>query len=277
MKTNTYISLLLGSVLLTVLYWIFDSIFGIEFQIRDFALILFANLLTALVIVLLIKYSVLQGARLMLSVFATYFIIGHFNILIEAYIFNVTDRGETIREIVRGFLVVSIFSPIAVLLFKKKEATSLMHHESRHWLSWSWRVVVGDLLYLFLYGSTGLILVTVYPQILEFYAGKIPPLELTLKTQLFLRGFLFIGIAYLLIRTINLPPFKRACLTGLVFSIFGGIAPLIPSNLLMPGFVRYGHMIEVGISNFIFGLVLTYLLTQKTAKETAPEISLQPS
>ena len=224
-----------------------------------------ANLLISVLIGTLIRNSALSGFWLALSIFIVYFVIGHFSTLIEAYVFDVTSRTRTLQELARGFLVALAFAPLCTALFKSKTSVRRLHFKTRNWLQWLWRILVGDLLYLIMYSIAGFILVTAYPEILEFYENKIPPFETVIKTQLFLRGFLFAGVALLISRTIDLSLLHRSLLIGLVFAILGGIAPLLTPNELMPTYVRYGHMIEVGISNFIFGVILGFLLGQKNS------------
>ena len=101
---------------------------------------------------------------------------------------------------------------------------------------------------------------------MEFYKDKIPSSSLIINVQFF-RGFVFVGVAILILRTLNLSLIKKAVLIGLIFSILGGIAPLIPPNEFMPAYVRLGHGFEVGTSNFLYGLVIGYLLGQKTIEE----------
>jgi hypothetical protein len=40
----------------------------------------------------------------------------------------------------------------------------------------------------------------------------------------------------------------------------------------MPGFIRFGHAFEVGISNFLYGLILTYLIGQKIIHHKAHHV-----
>ncbi|MDN3689356.1 serine hydrolase [Cyclobacterium jeungdonense] len=138
--------------------------------------------------------------------------------------------------------------------------------KSRSVFSWIWRILLGNSLYFIFYAIAGLTLQAVYPEFMVFYKDKIPPFDLIIGTQ-FIRGFIFVGIAILILKTLRLSLIKKAILIGLMFSIFGGIAPLIPPNELMPGYVRLGHGFEVGISNFLYGLVLGYLLRQKIINE----------
>ena len=267
MKQNIFFQALAGSIVLSVLFWGINLILGVSDPMVYDWKTLPANFLVCWVIAWYARKSTLAKTALMLTVFLIYFMIGHFNILIEAYIFNVTDRGQTLLEIVRGFLVVGVFSFAFIQFFYAGTETIKQAFVPIHWLSWTWRIILGDFLYLFLYAMAGFALVTVYPQLLEFYEGKIPPFELAVKTQLFLRGFIFMSIAIVIFRTAKASKLSKALLIGLAFSVFGGIAPLIQSNELMPAYVRYGHLVEVGISNFVYGFSLAYLLGQTLLSE----------
>ncbi len=254
---------IIASLALTLLFALLDFIFGLKVSPESYLWGLLVNVFISIVIGTLIRNSTWSGFRLALSIFIVYFVIGHFSILIEAYVFDVTSRTRTLQEMTRGFLVALAFAPICTALFKPKAAARRLHFKNRNWFQWLWRILAGDLLYLFMYSMAGFILVTVYPQILDFYENKIPPLETVVKTQLFLRGFLFAGVAILISRTTDLSLLHRSLMIGLVFSIIGGIAPLLTPNELMPTYVRYGHLVEVGTSNLLVGIIMGFLLGQK--------------
>jgi hypothetical protein len=55
---------------------------------------------------------------------------------------------------------------------------------------------------------------------------------------------------------------------GLLLAVVGGIAPLSGSSGGMPEAVRMVHAVEVGISNFLFGVVIAWLL-----KPRRPEVA----
>ena len=149
----------------------------------------------------------------------------------------------------------------------------------RSLIGWFWRILVADILYLLLYIIAGFVLTIVYPQLLQFYEGKIPSFDILINTQLFIRGFIFIGIALLMLQTLNISVVKKAILIGLTFAILGGIAPLIPPSELMPAYVRLGHGFEVGISNFIYGILLTLLLKLNSGAKADinPGIAVKPT
>lgn len=269
MKTNYYLKLVSGTIILSVLYFSYGLMFASGTAINSGQILwgLISNILVLIMLGFYVSFSTLRGLKLALSIFVIYYIIGHFSILVEAYIFNVTDRVVTFKEMLRGLIIALIFSPIFVYIFDKWVGQSAsLKFEYRSIFSWVWRVFLGIFLYLIFYLSTGMVLQAVYPGLMDFYKDKIPPLDVMIFTQ-FPRGFLFVITAILISRTVNLSLIKKAVLVGLIFSILGGIAPLIPPNEFMPVNIRLAHGFEVGISNFLYGFVLVYLLGQKTKKE----------
>lgn len=250
-----------------MLYMLFNMLLGQISAIDNLLWGVLSNYLVAFLLGYYIMSSSLGGIRLSISVFLIYFLIGHFNILIEAYIFNVSSRQETALEIIRGFLISVTFAPLYVYIFRTKIVQEAVIFSKRSFIGWFWRILVADILYLLLYIIAGLVLTIVYPQLLQFYEGKIPPFDVLINTQLFIRGFIFISIALLMLQTLNISVVKKAILIGLTFAILGGIAPLIPPNDLMPAYVRLGHGFEVGISNFIYGILLAILLRSKSIQK----------
>ena len=276
MKLNLFLLAAIGSVLLSVLYWITGL--AIEFPQGHVYSIwsLTANFLISLVLGIYIINTGSSIIKKSIYVFLIYFIIGHFNLLIEAYIFNITDRSHTLGDLFRGLLISILFSPLLVLLFNRfaqSNPSQKTNLRPRSIMGWSWRILAGDFLYLVLYVGAGLILSVSSPEIMEFYEGKIPPFKLIIETQLYLRGFLFMAVALLILHTMRIDLVKKALFIGLVFSILGAIAPLLPASDLMPNYVRWGHGIEVSISNFIFGLLLGYLFGQSEVKEGSDSLA----
>jgi hypothetical protein len=263
MRTQFFVKVATMAVVLTVISMVAEQPAINSLKYLDIFLIFLSNVLVVGLLGYYILKSNLARWKLIMSVFLIYFVIGYFNHLIEALIFNVTEADETIREIVAGLLYAAVFSPILVYLFGKWDASPFaLSFKKRSIGSWIWRVLVADVLYVIIYLAAGMILQAVYPQMLSFYEGKLPPAELMIGTQ-FIRAAIFISLALLILRTTNLPKAKRAVLVGLFFSILAGIAPLMTPNPYMPEYVRIGHIVEVGVSNFIYGLLLGLLLGQK--------------
>jgi hypothetical protein len=74
------------------------------------------------------------------------------------------------------------------------------------------------------------------------------------------RGAIWAGLAWLLARTLGGSPLAKALLTGAAFAIVM-TAPLLFPNALMPWAVRQVHLVEIGVSNFLFGLLAILLLS----------------
>lgn len=255
-----WISLFLASL-------VADLLLGRTYSIEFYTYRLISLIFISIPLIYYAGHSTLRGIKLYLSVFAIFFVIGTFNILVEAYIFNVTSRAETLNEMFQG-LIAAIIGCITITYFTPSKTNGSSLQINRSFLSWTWRVLLGNFLYFIFYLSAGLILSSVYPGLQEFYADKLPPMELIIQTNLFFRGFVFVAIAALIVKTTTLERRNTALLIGLTFSILGGIAPLISPNEFMPLNIRLAHGFEVGISNFLYGLALGYLLIpkQRTSK-----------
>jgi len=263
--------LILKSALTAVIWGLLDLLFslitGSTIKLTNYAWGFLPNLMVMIPLGYYITHSTLKGMQLSLASFAIFYGIGYFNILNEALIFNVTNRNETINILLKGVFIVLIVTPLFIYLLNNSISKTInLEFKRRPVFSWIWRIVLCDILYLIFYLTAGMILQKVYPEFMNFYKGKIPPFALIINTQFF-RGFIFIAVALIILRTMDSTLAKKALLIGLIFSIFGGIAPLIQPNEYMPGYVRIGHLFEVGISNFLYGLVLGYLLGQKTIKQ----------
>lgn len=263
---NIILKTIIAAFILSILYFIADLIHGNTVQLNVIFWGFVSNLLIAAVLAFYITNSTLRGFKLALVVFGIYYLIGFFNILIEAYIFNVTDRPATINTLLTGLVVALVYSPALIFLFGKWDGEAeCINFKKRTIGSWIWRIAVSDILYLFFYLLAGFILQATYPPLMDFYEGKIPPFDLMINTQFF-RALIFILVALIILKTIDIPVLKKALFTGILFTVLGGIAPLIPPNEHMPLYIRWAHGFEVAISNFLFGFVISRLLAQQTIK-----------
>ena len=270
MKPNLLIKSLLGAIILTLLTMVFTEIMSSSHHMSYYLWSIPANFLVSLVLGYYIIHSTYNGFKLCANVLMVYFIIGFLNIMIEALIFNVSDRVETINSLIGGLFLTLLYSPLYVYVLGRWKSQSVpISFQPRSLFGWIWKITITDLLYFVVYMMAGLTLIAVYPELIDFYEDKVPAFDLIFKTQLF-RGLIFAGIALLVLRTTDLPPLKAALLIGAIFSVLGGIAPLIPPNELMPPNIRLAHSFEVGISNFVYGIIAGYLLKQKFAAEVTP-------
>lgn len=227
---------------------------------------LLSNALSMAVLLFYGLNSKYRGRMLTLSLFTIYFVIGYLNTLIEAFIFHVSNREQTMLELIQGALISWIITMfISWLLKTEKTKEDRIFIPSRTTIQWTLKFLMATLLYLFFYLLAGMLLQMNYPELMQFYEGKLPSFELMLLTQV-PRSWIFALIAILIISSLELKRLQQALYIGVAFSVLGGIAPLIYPNELMPQNIRIAHGIEVGISNFLFGVLLTQLLLGKKKK-----------
>lgn len=266
MNTKFFVRILALTLAATALNSLLAEIFYSGFHWKHTAWILLSDFLIVLVMSLIARSTTVTGFRRMLALMIISFTIGCANILIEALIFYVTDRNETLQGILVGFIRFGILSAVIGYVFKEESVQkNSTPHSARGIFGWMWRIAACMFLYVIVYFVAGTILQLAIPNLLEYYDNKVPPVGLILGTQFF-RGLVFSGIALLLLRYTTLAPEKKALLVGLTFAVLGGIAPLIPPNELMHQAIRIGHGFETGISNFVYGWMITLILSPRAGQ-----------
>ncbi len=265
MKTKYFFQVLLVALAMTILYFLLDLLFG---QISPQALLLWnfvANILIAGVLAFYVMHSGFQSRKLWLATFAIFYIIGSFNLVIEGFIFGVVDSAMLIKSMLFGIPYTLIGSYIVIRIFKRQDQppVSLQSFLPRKVFGWVWRVLAANFLYVVFYIIAGTLVEIYTPGFEEFYEGKLPSMETFFITNMGFRGFVFVSIAILIDRSVHASKMTKALLVGLVFSIIGGIAPLIPPSETMPQFLRIAHGFEVGISNFLYGVSVFLIIRSK--------------
>lgn len=123
-------------------------------------------------------------------------------------------------------------------------------------LGWAWRWGLCMVAYLCLYLAAGL---SVFPFVKQYY----PDLDVNFAFLCGLqirRGFIFVACLLPLVRSIRASRRRTALATAVLVPIVAGVADLLVPNAIMPATAwRVAHMIEVGSSNFVFGLLIGYL------------------
>jgi hypothetical protein len=205
------------------------------------------------------------GRRLMLALIVLGFAVGSLNIMIEAYAFDVTSVGQTVRAVVFQLPVFLVLGPAAAWVSDRVVSRDGHPLAPRITLL---RLLGVILAYMILYMAAGLL---AYPHVQAFYADKVMPSLDTLLILQAVRALIFAAAALPLLR---LSPRYGPVVIGLAFSVVGGIAPLLQDNVFMPPDIRWIHLVEVGISNFLFGAIVALLLRPVPASGIPPVRSL---
>jgi hypothetical protein len=217
-----------------------------------------SNLLTAAMLAWLAAWSRLTGMRLAGWLAVVLFGVATFNNLIEAVFFHVFGVAEFARYVLQGALTAAAFGPVLVFIMGRRASAGRTRVSAAAGPPGPWRLAAADLLYLACYLGAGTI---IYPWVRDFYLGRDQPAQLlVVALQLFFRGPVFIALTLCIVRMIGGGRWERALVAGAALSVVGGVALLIP-NPYLPDAVRWVHLIEVGVSNFVYGVAAAWLLT----------------
>jgi hypothetical protein len=193
-------------------------------------------------------------------VFLIYFGVGWVNTLNEAVLFQILPISTGFAALASGATTsFTVAVLLALSLDRMKGSSDPPDAALKSWppIVWISKVAVSACLYFFLYCVAG---AAIHPFIKTFYEGrKLPSLGELFVIQ-FLRGLLYVVVALPFIRSIALPRSRAAIILGACLSVLGGIAPLLLPNQYMPLSIRLPHLFEVGISNFVYGVLLGYII-----------------
>lgn len=121
-----------------------------------------------------------------------------------------------------------------------------------------WKVPAIAALYVVCYFTAGQLIAWQSPYVRAYYPHA-AHIHALLVIEQFGRGLGWAALAWLLLRSARGPSWPIALLCGLAFS--GLTIPLLLfPNPYMPWAVRSVHMVEVGVSNLIFGVLAVALL-----------------
>jgi hypothetical protein len=140
---------------------------------------------------------------------------------------------------------------------------------------WAWKLTVIAIAYLILYFTFGYFIAWQNPAVREYYGGIdegsfFANMATVLRNTLWLipfqilRAILWVAIALPIIRMMKGRWQETALALGLLFAVLMNAQLLLP-NPYMPEAVRMAHLIETASSNFIFGFLIGWLLTQRHA------------
>jgi len=224
------------------------------------------QIVASTLIVSLLSYIVLHahwtGKKLVALLVLLQFGVANFNTMIEALFFELDiPKQEALFSVATALLVAVIFSPVLVRFLGRNAETGAANPTSkpRTPLAWAGKGALVAFLYFALYFVAGML---VYPFVKDFYADKhLPGIGEMLAMQLF-RGTVYLLVCLPVIRTMTTSRMNIGLTVGAALSILGGIAPLLLPNPYMPDYIRPPHMIEVGVSNFVFGFLMVRLVKQ---------------
>jgi len=235
-----------------------------------------ASAINTAVIVGLILKTKWSGWKLAGGIALTIFGIQFFMSQIEALYFNqslVMPVGLIYAVILGGLVLAVTFSMIAVTVFKKWKGETAKNGEDFN-IDTGFVVkliILAALVYPALYFTFGYFIAWQLPELRMLYSGSSEILPFfqhfrqTLQADPFFypfqifRGFLWLGLAMVLMNLVTANWKTKAFLTGITFALIMNAQLLVP-NPSMSESIRLYHFIETASSNFIWGFAIVLLL-----------------
>lgn len=234
--------------------------------------------LNTIVLTHIILRSRWAGWRLMATVFFVFYGVMTFMSQIESAVFVTRlPSGMLPRLFLMGALIAAPFSVLAVLILGKRTADVANTEPNSRLVmptrEWAWKLAVVANVYLILYFTFGYFIAWQNPAVREYYGGVdegsfFAHMNTVLANTLWLipfqilRAMLWVAITLPVIRMMEGRWQETALALGLLFAVLMNAQLLLP-NPYMPEAVRMTHLIETASSNFIFGLLVGWLLTHR--------------
>jgi hypothetical protein len=235
--------------------------------------------LDTIVLTYIILRSRWAGWKLIAAVFIVFYGVMTFMSQIESAVFVTTfPEGVLPKLFLMGILIAAPFAVLAVLILGRgKSATASTDFNNRLLMpanEWIWKLMAIAIAYLVLYFTFGYFIAWQNPDLRAYYGGVdegsfFAHMGTVIENSFWLfpfqvlRAMLWVAIALPLIRMMKGPWQETAFALGLAFAVLMNAQLLLP-NPYMPESVRMTHLLETATSNFIFGLLVGWLLARQS-------------
>lgn len=223
-----------------------------------------------------IARSRLRGRPLLGAVFLAAFGLSTALTQVESAVFLDVTTSELLVGTLGLTVNAAALSVLAVVLYPGSDAAPAGVARGPNpptTASWVRRWIGVALAYVVLYITAGLL---IYPVIGSWYEsqGMPQPDPVFLLVLQIVRGALFVAFVLPLLRSMRVTRRHAALAMAAMIPLVHGVANLIPPNPYMPDYVRHAHLIEIGWSNFVLGLLIGFLFWNPSRNA---ERSVQPS
>jgi hypothetical protein len=229
--------------------------------------------LEASMVASLILRSRWGGWRLVAAVFFVFYGVTTFMPQIESVVFLTRLPPGTIpRLFLMGALIGAPFSLLAVPILGKAQGGTPGVEQPRLDMSaseWGWKLVVIAIAYVLLYFTFGYFIAWRNPALREYYGGVDNGFTSQMGSVLrdtpwlvpfqVLRALCWVAIAVPVVKMLKGGRLESSLTIALLFSVLMNAQLLLP-NPYMPDTVRMSHLVETASSNFIFGMLIGWLL-----------------
>jgi hypothetical protein len=223
---------------------------------------------TAVTMVLILR-STWSGWKLMLAVGFSFYGVSTFLSVIEAIYFAPAlgiPSDDFAGLFLAGIPTMLIFIPLAVIILGKGWRTTDAEPNSRLMMpviQWLWKLSAIAVIYPVIYSLFGFFIAWQNPNLVDMYDGGTNPEVFNagrlIALQMF-RSLLWVLFAVPIIKMTRGKTWQVAVLVGLLYSLPMAISLVLPNPYMPDASARLSHFIEITLSNFLFGWIVTYLL-----------------
>jgi hypothetical protein len=271
MKTHWLVQALAGMVAITVAQVALSFLVPPTTFVPGLGGVLAANALTALVLAGISRRLSGRGPQRALVLWLVWGGIAACSLL-EVVLFDIRlPEGHLPRLAAHQLAVAAVAAALLGFVFRGADRDAGEPAPPARPLPAWWRIVVCDVVYIALYFAAGTM---VWPFVREFYEASPMPGPAAVVGMQVVRGLIFSAIVLLLVRRVRATPVAAALGTGVVFSVLGGVAPLLIANPYLPDPIRHAHLPEVGVSNFFFGAIAGWLLRPSASPAARQDAAL---
>lgn len=224
---------------------------------------LVVNGLIAVALSLVATISRVRGWRLAVLLFVAFFSIGVGMMQIETLWFNDSLKLplDAIGALVADGTIAAAITAIAgALLFWPARAEALPVPANL-----TKRIVIMAILYVFIYYGFGSLIAWQSAAVRAYYENGIHIQFVPTVLFQILRGTLWAIIALFIVTRLQGSLARRALVMGFLFSVLTAAQLLYPTPFF-PWAVRAAHLMEVGSSEFVYGIIATLVLLSGAAK-----------
>lgn len=228
------------------------------------------------VLATLILRSGWSGWRLVAALFWVFYGVTTFMSQIESAVFLTRlPPGTVPRLFLMGALIAAPFSLLAVPILGKWKGKATDGQNSRLVMppgEWAWKLAVIAAAYVILYFTFGYFIAWRNPALVEYYGGVDNGFVSQMGSVLrdtpwlvpfqILRSLFWVAIAVPVVKMLRGGWVESAVVLGLLFGVLMNAQLLLP-NPYMPETVRMSHLVETASSNFIFGILIGWLLLRR--------------
>lgn len=253
---------------------ILESIFPSNVKMEVTSIVILALIVqimvNSLAIVYLINRLRLKGIKLIIVTASIVFGMQIFMTQIETWLFieafPMFNTNELVKLVVGSLILFLLLSSIAFFIWRRKKVEISDIDYKSLTIGWTWKIPVLSIVYMLLYFAFGTMIAWQSEVLRNFYATSVVDINMVgFRIIQVVRGVLWVLLCIPMVLWLNSKRIEKIIVTSLLIAILPTIALLFP-NPYMPGEVRLTHFVEVFLSNGLFGIILTYILTMKNKK-----------